>query len=714
MGVERSENDLWKSGAGPSKETLAAYLPLTREERWTLVNSVTGRHIVTMFLCAGIAYLGLSLGQLGHGLDQTHLALCTLYGLTGVSMLAFSWRARVQPPPVMWSVHIAGLLFVTITATITAGYALSKDPSAFYFYVLTQFAAGAVVHSRLWLVAIMVFGDLAWGVTSLSVEGVNWVRCLGYLPGFSAVALGLNYVRARTRVRMEELRRAAERASAAKTELLADVSHEVRTPMNGVLGLSGLLLDSDLDAKQRKMVIAIRESAEALMSIVDEVLDFSQLRKGQMDLESAAFDLGALLDGVDALMQPRASAKGLSLEVVTKGFEGSRFIGDAGRIRQVLLNLVSNAIKFTDSGSVRVVAEPLKGELRGVRLTVQDTGSGIPQEMLGRVFTRYHRNREDGVKGAGGTGLGLAISKDLVELMGGEIRVESQVGRGTCFWAEIPLAPGPDETLRVLDTDGTGDFFIRGGARVLLAEDNPTSRMVTEALLKKLSCDVDVAIDGREALEKARGGDYDIVFMDCYMPLMDGFQATRRIRQRRPNEELPVIALTASVTDEDRARCVEAGMNDTIHKPVRMSLLAKAIERWVPVGGSRSARAVSSLPPPSTLDLNMVRGLVSLDGEDDDFIREVMGGYVDQLKDVVAKLATAVAANDTEEARLLAHSMKGASKQIGATRAGTLLGAIEEQGDIATIETLIEQLDEEVPRVESAIRALLRRSRRAS
>ena len=282
----------------------------------------------------------------------------------------------------MWSVHLAGVLFVAITATVTASYALSKDPSLFYFYILIQFAAGAVVHSRTWLIAIMLLGDFAWGLTSLSVDGVNWIRCIGYMIGFSGVALGLNYVRRRTRVHMEELRLAAERASAAKTELMADVSHEVRNPMNGVLGLSGLLLDTDLDPKQTKMVKAIRESADALMGIVDEVLDFAQLRKGQVKLEQAAFDISSLLDGVAALMQPRATAKGLVLDTEMKGFTNRRLIGDAGRIRQVLLNFVSNAIKFTDSGTVRVSAEMLPyGDRPRVRLSVRDTGSGIPDAM---------------------------------------------------------------------------------------------------------------------------------------------------------------------------------------------------------------------------------------------------------------------------------------------------------------------------------------------
>jgi signal transduction histidine kinase/CheY-like chemotaxis protein/HPt (histidine-containing phosphotransfer) domain-containing protein len=714
MGGEPSEDWVWKAGSAPSTETLAAHVPLTDDERWALVNSVTGRHIVTMFLCAGLAYLGLAVGQSGPDLDRARLTLLTLYGLTGISMLAFSWRARQQPPPTMWSVHIAGVLFLIITATVTAGYALSKDPSTFYFYVLIQFAAGAVVHSRKWLIAIMVLGDLAWGVTSLGVDGINWIRSLGYLSGFSAVAFGLNYVRGRTRVHMEELRLAAERASAAKTELMADMSHEVRTPMNGVLGLSGLLLDTDLGPKQRKMVHAIRESADALMGIVDEVLDFAQLRKGQVKLEQAAFDISALLDGVAGLMQPRAAAKGLLLDTSTTGFTNRRLIGDAGRIRQVLLNFVSNAIKFTDSGTVRVCAQMMpSADKPRVRLSVEDTGAGIPAAMLQRVFARYHQNRGDPTQRSVGTGLGLAISKELIELMGGEIGVDSEVGQGTCFWAEIELEAGPDDTLRVEDPDGTGDLWIRDGARVLLAEDNPTSRMVTEALLKKLSCDVHIAIDGREALQKARANDYDIVFMDCYMPLMDGFQATERMRRSDRSRDLPIIALTASVSEADHARCLQVGMNDSISKPVRTSVLAKAIERWVPVNDRRSVQPVSSLPPPSALDLDMVRRLVSLDGEDDDFIREVMGSYVEQLRACVVKLRGAAESGDTDEIRSLAHSMKGASKQIGATRAGTLLGAIESQSDMQAAQRLIEDLDEEVPRVESAVRALLRRSRRA-
>ena len=714
MGLLWEDRENWESGSAPSAEALAAVVPLTARERWAVMNTITGRHLATMVICGGIAYLGLAAGQWSAQLDQTGLKLMTMYGLTGAALLAFGWRAHQQPPPLMWSVHIGGTLFLVVTATFTLGYALSGDPSDFYLYLLIQFAAGAVLHSRRWVIVIMILGDVGWAVTSLGVEGVNWVESTGYLIGFSAFALGINYARGRTLVRMEELRLAAERASQAKTEFLANMSHEVRTPMNGVLGLSALLLDTELDAKQAKMVTAIRESADALIGIVDQILDFSQLQQGHVVLEQVPFDMGVLIDGVTALMQPRAAAKGLRLESEMKGFTSRRFIGDSGRIRQVLLNLVNNAIKFTESGFVLITAEVIEqSDTTRVRLRVRDTGVGIPDESLHRIFTRYHQSDAGSHRTSGGNGLGLAITKQLVDLMGGELGVKSEPSAGTSFHVGIDLHPGPEDTLRVADSTGTGDLLIREGTRVLVAEDNPTSRMVTEALLKKLSCDVDIAIDGREALQKANDNDYDIVFMDCYMPLMDGFQATQRIRKSKENEELPIIALTASVTEEDRVRCLEAGMNDTIGKPVRISMIAKALERWVPVSGSRSTRPVSSLPPPATLDLHMVRQLVSFDGEDDGFIQDVMVGYVEQLQDSVARLGRALKDGDMDAVHLTAHSIKGASKQLGAARVGDLLGAIEREHDVPAAKQILAQIDREVPKVAAAVQSLLRRSRRA-
>ncbi len=714
MGVEPEGEQVWEAGSACSAETLAARVPLSAEERWRMVSSVSQQYLPTMFICAGIAYLGLSLGHWSTGANQTDLKLMTIYGLAGIAMLAFGWRALHHPLPLLWAPHIGGSAFLVVTATVALAYALGGDASDIYLFILIQLAAGAMAQNRWWLLAILIVGDLSWGIASLWVDGVNWTRGIGYLAGFSALAVGLNSARGRVLVQLEELRLAAERASQAKTELLANVSHEVRTPMNGVLGLSALLLDTQLDEKQKKMITAIRESAEAMVDIVDQTLDFSQLQKGQVELVSVPFDLRALIGGVVELMQPRADAKGLRLVSEAVGISSERFMGDSGRIRQVLLNLVNNAIKFTDSGSVQIRAEVIhRSEKARIRLSVRDTGVGIPPESLEGIFTRYQRSHKVLSRSNAGNGLGLAISKQLVDLMEGELGVSSTIDEGTCFWAEIDLGLGPESTLRVLDSDGSGQVLIREGARVLVAEDDPTSRMVTEALLKKLSCAVDLAGDGREALAKATANDYDLVFMDCHMPLIDGFQATKRIRQLRDEENLPIVALTASVAGEDRIRCLDAGMNDVVCKPVRTSMLAKALERWVPLSGSRPSKAVSTLPPPPVLDLDMVRQLVSLDGEDDDFIEDIMLGYVDQLRDCVAEMGVALGEGDLEAARLSAHTVKGASKQIGATRIGELLGSIESESSVDSAKNILEIIEEEIPRVADAVQGLLTRPRRA-
>ena len=714
MGIEPEVEQAWEPGSACSAETLEARVPLSADERRSMMSSLGRRYLAMMLICAGIAYEGLALGHWSTGANQTDLKLMTIYGLAGIAMLALGWRAHHQPPRLAWSLHIGGSAFLVVTATVTLAYALGGDPSDFYVYLLIQLAAGALVHDWRWLAVIMIVGYLGWGITSLWVPDVDWVKSIGYLIGFSAITIGIHSARSRALIQMEELRLAAERASRAKTDLLANVSHEVRTPMNGVLGLSALLLDTDLDEKQKKMITAIRESADALVGIVDEILDFSQLQKGQVELDVAPFDMRALIDGVVDLMQPRADAKGIRLESETPEITSRRFLGDSGRIRQVLLNLVNNAIKFTDSGSVQVRAELVdRAEKARVRLSVRDTGIGIPEDLLDGIFTRFQRSNGGANRSAGGNGLGLAISKQLVELMGGELGVSSTVDEGTCFWAEFDVGLGQDTTLRVIETDGRTQALIREGALVLVAEDDPTSRMVTEALLRKLSCEVDIATDGREALEKAKANDYDIVFMDCHMPLIDGFQATKRIRQSPDKEDLPIVALTASVAEEDRVRCLDAGMNDVVCKPVRTSMLAKALERWVPLSGARPIKSVSTLPPPPALDLAMVGQLVSLDGEDDGFIEDVLLGYVDQLRACVTQMRAAFDDGDMDAARLSAHTVKGASKQIGATRVGELLGGIEGETSIDAARNLLEVVEREVPRVEEAIRGLLSRSRRA-
>ena len=251
MGATQRAVGVWSHEAAPSEETKSARTDLKPEELRGLLSAITARHIGTMTACAGLAYLGIAIGQWSTPMTEQALAMMSVFGITGMALLAFSWRTTHQPMPPSWAMHVAGVVFVVVTSTITLGYALSGNTSMFYFFVLVQFAAGALLHSRAWLLATMACADLGWGITSLFLDGIDWAQSMGYLAGFSVVALGMHLVRRRTLIELHELRLAAERASRSKTEFLATMSHEVRTPMTGVLGLGSLLLETDLRGDSR-------------------------------------------------------------------------------------------------------------------------------------------------------------------------------------------------------------------------------------------------------------------------------------------------------------------------------------------------------------------------------------------------------------------------------------------------------------------------------
>ena len=707
MGESTTERHSWAEDAAPSSETIHARTQLSPAEIDAMLSAVTHSRIGTMTACGGFAYLAFAVGQWIEPFSEASTFLLAIYGLTGIALLAFSWRTKHQPLPIGWALHAVGVLFLVSTAGVTLAYGVSRYPQLLHYFAFLQFAAGALLFNRAWLLVVMICGDVGWAVVSLFVDGVDWPEGVLTLGAVSILTIGINITRRKTLVELHELRLAAERASEAKTAFLANMSHEVRTPMTGVLGLSSLLLETELDPKQERMATAMRDSAEALISVVDQILDFSQLQKGQIELERAPFNLRTLVDGVVDLMEPRARAKGLDLEADLAGLSYPQFVGDGGRLRQILLNFVSNAIKFTESGSITIRAASIGPDLdRCVRLSVEDSGIGISADSLEQIFNRYVQGDSQGGRRLGGAGLGLAISKQLVDLMGGELGVDSEVGRGTTFWAELALQPGPEHTLRAYAPPSTAPR-VGKEVRVLVAEDNRTSRMVTKALLKKFDCEVDVAIDGREALEKARATEYDLILMDCYMPMMDGFQASRRIREQPGRRDVPIVALTASVTDVDRARCLDAGMNDVVVKPVHVHMLTNVFNQWVRRGGP--ALTVPGTPTPSPLDMKMVRQLVSFDEEDDGFIEDVMVAYIDQLRDSVDALTKALDAADMKTVHATAHSIKGASKQLGVSRVGELLGAIEREEAVEPARDLLTKVAAEVPKVEEAVQALLRR-----
>ncbi|MBX0330577.1 PAS domain S-box protein [Oscillochloris sp. ZM17-4] len=470
---------------------------------------------------------------------------------------------------------------------------------------------------------------------------------------------------------------AAEAADKAKSTFLAHVSHEIRTPLTAIIGMASLLQSTHLSAQQREYLATIRTGAETLLTIIGNILDFSKIEAGQIELDLQPFDLRACLHDAVDLVALDAGRKGLALEYVVDAAVPVSLVGDRGRLRQVLVNLLGNAVKFTERGSVRLAAggRALADAEYELALSIRDTGIGIAPEYLSQIFEPFVQADSTTTRRFGGTGLGLTISRQIIERMGGEIRVTSGPSAGSTFMIRLPLHIAALPMPAHVGAADAGLRPMRSQLRVLLAEDNPINREVLSRLLESLGIVPDLAQHGLEALSAVARQTYDVVLMDIQMPELDGEQATQRIRALRHIAQPHIIALTASALRGDRERYLAAGMDDYLSKPVQVEDLCAALDRAGLRGGepARSEPALAPAPsadaarPDDMIDWHMIdRLLASVGGGQDQVSAIVLDLFRSELSAQVEDIAGAIAADDRPRIRLLAHKLRGGSRQLGA------------------------------------------------
>jgi signal transduction histidine kinase/CheY-like chemotaxis protein/HPt (histidine-containing phosphotransfer) domain-containing protein len=665
---------------------------------------------------------------------------CVLLALL-LAVVVRSFARRAQPP--RWLGLFTCILDVSMVSLANLaliaggqGLAVTNGRVLFCFYFLALGFSCLRQDVRLCIVAglaaIFQYGALVgWVVMGSAATGAilfshsygtfRWDNQITRLV-ILALATAVNVAVVNQSRDLRRQRDRAEEANQAKSELLANMSHEIRTPLNAVLGMMSLLLETPLSTAQREYVTTARSSGAVLLGVINDILDVSKIEAGRLEVEIAPFHLRDCLDEAVGMLSPKAEAQGLTLHCRLADGVPTGIESDAARLRQILVNLLDNAIKFTPRGEVRLEVEagPEKDGLVELRFAVYDTGIGIPADRMDRLFKPFSQADSSMSRVYGGTGLGLVISQRLAEHLGGRMWVESEPGRGSTFSFTIRCRPAPQASSQVSsDVSETGEAGKTGvllsprlaedlPLRILLAEDNSVNQRVGLLMLDRMGYLADVAGNGSEVLEALRRQPYDLILMDVQMPGMDGLEATRRIRADFPRERQPrIVAMTANVLREQREACLASGMDDFVLKPVAFADLRSALARC---GGRDSALPEPAVPEPSPPPpdsssrfdpsyLDSLRRLSEKTGSP--LVRQIVNHYRVETPRRLERMRQALLRGDAAELNFVAHSLRGSSAQIGALRVAALSADLEQKGtnaEPAELEPLLADLEREIAR----------------